>query len=64
MANAIASRAGGIDQVPQFVLTIDRIGPFFPLRVKSFVQKGGSPIESEPSGEIIVIVDWTALDGG
>src|SRR5438876_805119 len=60
MANAVAVRAGGIEAVSQYVLTIDGLGV-----VKSLNFESGQHLQqSTHPGEIVIKVDWTAVSGG
>src|SRR5438045_575723 len=63
-ANAIAQRAGGLDDVARYVLKI-RTNAAGKLIAESNDLVSGSPkLESTSSGEAIIEVDWSTVSGG
>jgi hypothetical protein len=62
VANDIANRLGGIDRVPQYILTITpdlNDGHLIP----TIAHVGGTgAVQSNSSGEIILLLDWTSID--
>jgi hypothetical protein len=62
MANEVAIRAGGLDKVAQYTLTITNVGGI--PTIASFTRDLGSPaLESLASAQVIVKVDWSAIAG-
>jgi pimeloyl-ACP methyl ester carboxylesterase len=65
MANAIEDRIGGVLSAARYTLVIDDDNLLLEPRISSFTKDASSlPLASVGSGEIIVKVDWSDLDGG
>ena len=66
MAEAVVDRAGSASTVAEYTLTVwNGVGDGTDYRVKSFDIEAGSPEWSEASsGETVIKIDWTDLDGG
>lgn len=63
MANAVAERMGGTGQVAQYTLKLEsNLGT---IRIASFTRDPGSPVFTNlASGELIIKLCWSDLDGG
>ncbi|MGD0061557.1 MAG: NosD domain-containing protein, partial [Verrucomicrobiia bacterium] len=64
MANAVAMRAGGLDKVSQYTMTLNLNDAGTPTVTSFTLDSGSPPLESLATAQVIVKVDWSEISGG